>query len=71
MFLPQFREFGATITFVGNISNETRTLPLAMYSLMQQPDTEAAIQRLIVLSLSVAFLALWFAQWFHRYQRSV
>ncbi len=41
-----------------------------MYSLMQQPDTEAAIQRLIVLSLTcVAFLALWFAQWFHRYQK--
>ncbi|RSS06706.1 ABC transporter permease subunit, partial [Acinetobacter baumannii] len=68
-FCRSLGEFGATITFVGNISNETRTLPLAMYSLMQQPDTEAAIQRLIVLSLSVAFLALWFAQWFHRYQK--
>ncbi len=67
-FCRSLGEFG-TITFVGNISNETRTLPLAMYSLMQQPDTEAAIQRLIFLSLSVAFLALWFAQWFHRYQK--
>ena len=58
MFCRSLGEFGATITFVGNISNETRTLPLAMYSLMQQPDTEAAIQRLIVLSLSVAFSAM-------------
>lgn len=63
-------EFGATITFVGNIAGETRTLPLAMYSLMQQPDTEAALWRLIILSLSVAFFALWFAQWFNRYQKN-
>jgi ABC-type molybdate transport system permease subunit len=48
----------------------TRTLPLAMYSLMQQPDTEQAVWRLIILSLTVAFLALWFAQWFHRYQKN-
>ena len=68
MFCRSLGEFGATITFVGNISNETRTLPLAMYSLMQQPDTEAAIQRLIVLSLSVAFSAM-VCQWFHRYQK--
>ena len=68
-FCRSLGEFGATITFVGNIAGETRTLPLAMYSLMQQPDTEAQLWRLIVLSLSVAFFALWFAQWFHRYQK--
>lgn len=69
-FCRSLGEFGATITFVGNIAGETRTLPLAMYSLMQQPDTEQAVWRLILLSLSVAFLALWFAQWFHRYQKN-
>ncbi|MEG0481934.1 MAG: molybdate ABC transporter permease subunit [Acinetobacter sp.] len=68
-FCRSLGEFGATITFVGNIAGETRTLPLAMYSLMQQPDTENAVWRLIILSLSVAFFALWFAQWFHRYQK--
>jgi molybdate transport system permease protein len=40
-----------------------------MYSLMQQPDMNHALQRLIMISLTVAFLALWFAQWFHRYQK--
>ena len=68
-FCRSLGEFGATITFVGNIAGETRTLPLAMYSLMQQPDTEQAVWRLIILSLTVAFFALWFAQWFHRYQK--
>ncbi|MCU4390411.1 molybdate ABC transporter permease subunit [Acinetobacter courvalinii] len=69
-FCRSLGEFGATITFVGNIAGETRTLPLAMYSLMQQPDTEAAVWRLIILSLTVAFFALWFAQWFSRYQKN-
>ncbi len=70
VFVAVWASFGATITFVGNIAGETRTLPLAMYSLMQQPDTEQAVWRLIILSLTVAFLALWFAQWFHRYQKN-
>lgn len=68
-FCRSLGEFGATITFVGNVAGETRTLPLAMYSLMQQPDSDAALNRLILLSLSVAFLALWFAQWFNRRQK--
>lgn len=68
-FCRSLGEFGATITFVGNVAGETRTIPLAMYSLMQQSDTEVALQRLIILSLSVAFSALWFAQWFNRYQK--
>ena len=69
-FCRSLGEFGATISFVGNVAGETRTLPLAMYSLMQQPDTETAVWRLIMISLSVAFFALWFAQWFNRYQRN-
>lgn len=69
-FCRSLGEFGATITFVGNVAGETRTLPLAMYSLMQQPDSEAQIWRLIILSLSVAFLALWFSQWFQRRQKN-
>ncbi|HBO72245.1 MAG TPA: molybdate ABC transporter permease subunit [Acinetobacter sp.] len=69
-FCRSLGEFGATISFVGNVAGETRTLPLAMYSLMQQPDTEVAVWRLIMISLSVAFFALWFAQWFNRYQRN-
>jgi molybdate transport system permease protein len=34
-------EFGATITFAGNIPGKTQTLPLAIYSYLQMPDKEA------------------------------
>lgn len=51
-------EFGATITFVSNIPGETRTLPLALYTLVQTPDGEAGALRLVVLSVVLAFAAL-------------
>jgi molybdate transport system permease protein len=41
-------EFGATITFVSNIPGETRTLPLAIYSALQMPGSEAAVTRLAI-----------------------
>lgn len=63
-FCRSLGEFGATITFVGNIEGQTRTLPLAMYSLLQSVDGEAQMLRLVGFSLTVAFGALWFAQWY-------
>lgn len=51
-------EFGATITFVGNILGETRTLPLAFFTLTQTPGGEEAAYRLVWLSIAVAFAAL-------------
>lgn len=68
-FCRSLGEFGATITFVGNISGETRTLPLAIYSLLQQPDSDAPIMRLLILSVGVAFCTLWLSQWYARYQK--
>ncbi len=68
-FCRSLGEFGATITFVGNIAGETRTLPLAIYSLMQQPDSEVQIMRLISLSIAVAFVALGLSQWYNRKQK--
>ena len=57
-FSRSLGEFGATITFVGNIPNETRTIPIAIYSLLQQPDGEYMAIRLVILSLILAFGAL-------------
>jgi molybdate transport system permease protein len=34
-FARSLGEFGATITFVSNIPGETRTIPSAMYTLIQ------------------------------------
>ena len=57
-FSRSLGEFGATITFVGNIPDETRTIPIAIYSLLQQPDGDSAAMRLVALSICLAFFAL-------------
>ncbi len=57
-FARSLGEFGATITFVSNIPGETRTLPLALYTLVQTPDGEAAALRLVVISVVLALGAL-------------
>ena len=45
---------GAIITFVSNIPGETRTLPLAIYSALQQPGGEAEAARLSAISIALA-----------------
>lgn len=57
-FSRSLGEFGATITFVGNIENETRTLPLAIYSYTQIPDGDLPALRLVILSMVLALGAL-------------
>jgi len=59
-------EFGATITLAGNIPGETRTLPVAIYAFTQQPDGDAAVWRLVGLSLAVSLLALVGSEWMAR-----
>ena len=60
------RTLGATITFVSNVPGETQTLPLAIYSALQQPGGDTAAARLVVWSALLAFAALALAQWCHR-----
>ncbi len=57
-FARSLGEFGATITFVSNIPGETRTLPLALYSLTQTPDGEAGALRLTAIAVALAFASL-------------
>ncbi|EFK10127.1 molybdate ABC transporter, permease protein [delta proteobacterium NaphS2] len=57
-FARSLGEFGATITFVSNIPGETRTLPLALYTLTQMPDGETGAMRLCLLSVGVAMIAM-------------
>jgi molybdate transport system permease protein len=58
VFSRSLGEFGATITFVGNIAGETRTLPLAIYSATHQIDGDAMAMRLIGICLALAFFSL-------------
>ena len=57
-FARALGEFGATITFVANIPGQTRTLPVAIYSVLQTPDGETAAFRMVILSTALAILAL-------------
>ncbi|MEW6530953.1 MAG: molybdate ABC transporter permease subunit [Thermodesulfobacteriota bacterium] len=57
-FARSLSEFGATITFVSNIPGETRTLPLALYTLTQVPGGEQGAFRLCVISVVLAMAAL-------------
>jgi molybdate transport system permease protein len=57
-FARSLGEFGATIAFVSNIPGETRTLPLAMFSMIQTPGGDQAALRLLVISVLLAMAAL-------------
>ncbi len=65
-FARALGEFGATITFVSNIPGETRTLPIALYTLTQTPDGEAAAARLAVISVGLALAAIVASEWIAR-----
>lgn len=51
-------EFGATITFAGNIVGQTQTLPLAIYSAMEVPGGEMIAFRLALVSIILSFMAM-------------
>ena len=57
-FARSVGEFGATITFVSNIPGQTQTLPLALYTMTQMPNGEAAAARLCVIAIVLSLLAL-------------
>jgi molybdate transport system permease protein len=56
-FARAFGEFGATISFVSNIPGETRTLPIAIYELLNVPGGMPGVHRLAIVSLLVALAA--------------
>ncbi|MCK3686421.1 molybdate ABC transporter permease subunit [Maribellus sp. YY47] len=59
-------EFGATISFAGNISGETQTLPLAIFSTMQVPGQEFSTLRLVVVSILLSLAAMIGAEYLNR-----
>ncbi|USA38420.1 molybdate ABC transporter permease subunit [Pelagerythrobacter marinus] len=65
-FARSVGEFGATITFAANIPGETRTLPLAIYTLLQTPGGEAAVTRLALIAVLLSLAALMASEWLVR-----
>ncbi|CDM90826.1 molybdate ABC transporter permease subunit [Xenorhabdus bovienii] len=68
-FARSLGEFGATITFVSNIPEETRTIPLAMYTLIETPGAETAAARLCVIAIVLALVSLMLSEWLTRWGR--
>lgn len=57
-FARALGEFGATITFVGNIPGVTQTMPSAIYTYTQVPGGDLAALRLTAIAVIIAFAAL-------------
>jgi molybdate transport system permease protein len=49
-------EFGATITFAGNLPGRTQTLPLATYVALETEPTEALVISLLTIGISFTML---------------
>lgn len=65
-FARSLGEFGATITFAGNIAGETRTLPLSVFTYAQIPGGEGPALRLVIVSVALSFAALVASELFAR-----
>ena len=68
-FARSLGEFGATVTFVANIAGQTRTIPSAIYTYLNQPGGEDAALRLVWVSVAVSLAALLGSEWAARRAR--
>ena len=68
-FARSLGEFGATITFVSNIAGQTRTIPAAIYTYLNQPGGEEAAMRLVIVSVAISLAALVASEWAARRMR--
>ena len=57
-FARSLGEFGATITFAGNIEGVTRTLPVAVFTYTQVPGGDGPAMRLVLISVALSLIAL-------------
>jgi molybdate transport system permease protein len=69
-FARALGEFGATIVLAGNVAGETRTIPVAVYTLLNVRDGEAAAMRLVAVSVVLSLVALLVSFWLSARKRS-
>jgi molybdate transport system permease protein len=62
-FARALGEFGATITFAGNLPGTTQTLPLATYIALETNPQSAVALALVLLAVSIAILLLLRERW--------
>jgi molybdate transport system permease protein len=58
-----FGEFGATVTFAGNLQGRTQTLPLAVFVALDANQDAAIAISLLMVAVSVGVLALLHGRW--------
>ncbi len=56
-------EFGATVTFAGNLQGRTQTMPLAVFVTLEQDRDAAIALSLILVVVSLSVLALLRDRW--------
>lgn len=57
-FARAIGEFGATIVFASNIPGKTQTIPLAIFTYLNQPEGETKAQLLIVMAIILSYLSV-------------
>ena len=65
-FARALGEFGATITFAGNLPGTTQTMPLAVYVALQDDPAAAIALALVLLGVSVVVLLALRDRWLRR-----
>ncbi len=68
-FARSLGEFGATITFVSNIPNQTQTIPAALFTFIETPDGELAAARLCAIAMVISLIALSASEWLAERQK--
>ena len=68
-FARALGEFGATVTFAGNIQGESRTLTLAIWTALQSPGGEERAALLVGISAVLAVGAVTLGEWLVRRAR--
>jgi molybdate transport system permease protein len=56
-------EFGATVTFAGNLQGRTQTMPLAVFVALEQDRDTAVALSLVLVAVSLAVLMLLRNRW--------
>jgi molybdate transport system permease protein len=68
-FARALGEFGATVVLAGNVEGSTRTIALAVYTLLESPQGRGAIWVLVGASVALSLLALLGFEVLSRHQR--
>lgn len=65
-FARALGEFGATIMFAGNLVGKTQTIPLAIFTYLNQPGGEAKARVLVMVAIVFSYVSILLNEWLLR-----